>query len=306
MASTFGIQERLARIGSYPWWEVAVELGLIWVVVYIVVRFVQGTRAAGALKAVLVLFVVATLLARILGGAETFARLSYLYNQFLTVAVVGFIVIFQPELRRAVIRLGEASLFRSTPGQMQKVVEAVQAASGYLSKARFGALIVIERQSGLGVLAEGGTRIDAEVSSQLLQTIFYPGTALHDLAVVIRGTRVAAASVQLPLAEPADMPDPTFGARHRAAMGLSRECDALIVVVSEETGAIRVCEHGKLSSPLSPEQLGTELLSRLRESAREAEQAGTLAVEPAHEDATESEQAAKDEPGAATREAQRA
>ena len=87
---------------------------------------------------------------------------------------------------------------------------------------------------------------------------------------MIRGTRVAAASVQLPLAEPADMPDPTFGARHRAAVGLSRECDALVVVVSEETGAIRVCERGRLSSPLSPEQLGEDLLRRLRESAREA------------------------------------
>ncbi|MCK6477474.1 MAG: DNA integrity scanning protein DisA nucleotide-binding domain protein, partial [Phycisphaerales bacterium] len=112
----------------------------------------------------------------------------------------------------------------------------------YLSRARFGGLIVIERSVGVSGLIEGGTVINAELSSRLLQTIFFPGSALHDLAVIVKGRRVHAAGVQLPLADPTDMPDPRLGSRHRAAIGLSKECDALIVVISEETGSVRIAE----------------------------------------------------------------
>lgn len=251
------------RLGTYNGWEVLLELAIIWGAVYAITRFVQGTRAAGALKGLLVLLVLLTLVGRILSGEDTFPRLRYLYDRLLAVVAVGLIVIFAPELRRAAIRIGETPFFRSTPGQIAHLVDEVADACKYLSKARFGALMVFERQIGLQAVIEGATKVDAELSSRLLETIFYPGSALHDLAVVVRGGRIAAASVQLPLADPAEMPDPSLGSRHRAAVGISRECDAVVVIVSEETGAIRIAERGRLSSPLSLEDLKAQLSKRL-------------------------------------------
>jgi diadenylate cyclase len=210
------------------------------------------------------ILVFVTITARILGGGEAFQRLAFLYDRFLAIMAIALIVIFQPELRRALIRLGETPFFRSTPTEIAGAVDAIVEACAYLSKSRFGAIIVIERAIGLGGIVEGGTVLGAELSSRLLQTLFFPGTALHDLAVVIKGNVIHAAGVQLPLADPTDMPDPTLGSRHRAAVGLTKECDALVVVVSEETGSIRIAERGRLSEPLDSKGLHDELLRRLR------------------------------------------
>lgn len=278
-------QDLFDRFVSYPWWQVGIELAVIWLVVYVVLRFVQGTRAAGAVKGILVIFLVLTVFARIVGGSESFQRLGFLYEKFVALVALGLIVIFQPELRRALIRVGEASFFRSTPGEIAHVVDAISHACGYLSKARFGGLIVLERQAGLEELVEGGIKLEARVSSELLQTIFFPSTALHDLAVVIKGRVVDAAGVQLPLADPADMSDPTLGSRHRAAVGLTKECDALVIVVSEETGLIRIAERGRLSAGLSADELRAELLRRLRQeppahsAETAAEEAETRAIQ---------------------------
>lgn len=267
MLSLERIQGLLARLASYSPAEVLIELALIWIVVYAAVRFVQGTRAAGALKGLLFILITATVLARVLGEGQSFERLAFLYDRFLTIAAVGLLVIFQPELRRALIRLGEAPLFRWTNREIAGVADAVADACAYLSKSKFGAIIAIERQGGLAGVADGGTRLNARVTAGLLQTIFFPGTALHDLAVVISGNSVLAAGVQLPLADPSDMPSARFGSRHRAAVGLTKECDALVVVVSEETGHIRLAERGRLSDELAPEALRTELRRRLRPGA---------------------------------------
>ena len=263
-------QELLRRIGSYSPVEVLVELLIIGLIVWVVVRFVQGTRAAGALRGILVLFVflvAAAVVLRILGGQQAFPRLGYLTNGLIQVAVLALIVVFQPELRRALIRMGEAvgglSLFRRSPGEVSDTIDSIVEACGYLSLSRFGAIIAIERQIGLSGLTEGGTTLDAKVSARLLQTIFFPGTALHDLAVIVRGDQAHAAGVQLPLADPQEMPNPSFGSRHRAAVGLTKECDALAVVVSEETGRIRVAERGQLSEALTTDELGELLRKRL-------------------------------------------
>lgn len=254
------------RLGSYSALSVLFELAVIWLLVLVVVRFVEGTRAAGALKGALLLLVVATVLVQIIGGRDAFPRLVYLYERALAVVAIGLVVVFQPELRRALVRLGETSLLRGDSGGVSAVVEPIAEAATYLSRSRFGALIVIERQVGLRGLIEGGTVLDAVLSSRLLQSLFFPGTALHDLAVVIKGRVVHAAGVQLPLADPAEMPDRTLGSRHRAAVGLTKECDAVVVVVSEETGAIRLAERGRLSSPMTLDELRAELSSRLGES----------------------------------------
>lgn len=250
-------------MAAYPPWQVAVELLVIWVFVYLVARFVQGTRAAGALKGVLAVLVLLAILSRVVGQGEAFQRLSFLIDRFLALAAIALIVIFQPELRRAAVRIGEAPFLRSTPKDVQLVVDEIVKAAAYLSRQKFGAIVAIERQVGLKGVVEGGTVLNADLSARLLQTIFFPGSALHDLAVIVRGKSVYAAGAQLPLADPGDMPDPTLGSRHRAAVGLSRECDAVVVIVSEETGAIRLAERGRLSSPMSDETLREELKARL-------------------------------------------
>lgn len=259
------IQSLWHRLAAYNPVEVAIELLLIGVVVYAIVRFVRGTRAAGALKALFFILIIATLVARVAGGGETFRRLAFLYDRFLALVTIGLLVIFQPELRRALIRLGESPLFRMRSGEIATAVDAIADACAYLSKARFGAIIVVERQNALASLVEGGTVLGAELTARLLQTIFFPGTALHDLAVVVKGNVVHAAGVQLPLAEPSEMPDPTLGSRHRAAVGLTRETDALVVVVSEESGAIRIAERGELSEPMDAANLRDELIRRLHQ-----------------------------------------
>lgn len=257
------------RVVSYHVGAVAVEFIIIWAVVYAVVRFVQGTRAAGALKGLLLVMLAITIVSRLVGGGQTFPRLALLYDRFLALVAVGLIVIFQPELRRALVRLGETAFFRGTPTDIAFVVDEVAEACGYLSKAKFGAIIVIERTVGLAGLVEGGTVINADLSSRLLQSIFFPGAALHDLAVVIKGKKLYSAGVQLPLAEPAEMPNASFGSRHRAAVGLTHECDALVVVVSEETGKIRIAERGRLSDGLSKDELRDALRKRLSRSLKE-------------------------------------
>lgn len=263
MPSIERIQGLLERLGTYPPVYIAVELILIWIVVYAIVKFLEGTRAAGALKGLLIIVIVVALLSRLLGGAEIFQRLSVLYDKFLALIAVALIVIFQPELRRALVRLGEAPFFRATPKDVLYIADQVAEACKYLSRQKFGALVVIERQVGLRGAVEGGTILDARLTARLLQSIFFPGSALHDLAVIIKGKTVHAAGVQLPLADPEEMPDPELGSRHRAAVGISREADALVVVVSEETGYIRIAERGRLSPPLTADELANELRARL-------------------------------------------
>lgn len=258
---------------------VLVEFAVIFGAVYLVLRFVRDTRAAGALKGILIILLILTLGGWILGGAETFQRLAFLIDRFLGILALALVVIFQPELRRAAMRVGESAFFfRSTPSDIVQVTEAIGDASKYLSKSRFGAIIVIERSVGLEGLTEGGTRIDAVASARLLQSIFFPGTALHDLAVIVKGRVIHAAGVQLPMADPLEMEDRSLGARHRAAVGLTKECDALVVVVSEESGLIRLAERGRLSTPIERDELADRLRERLRRE-RPSEGESTAAEE---------------------------
>ncbi|MBX3388277.1 MAG: diadenylate cyclase CdaA [Phycisphaeraceae bacterium] len=261
------LNDLFTRLSAYSALVVAFELAIIWVCVYAIVRFVQGTRAAGALKGLLLIGIVAGIAARVLGGAEVFQRIGLLYDRLLAFLAIGLVVIFQPELRRALVRLGETPFFKSSPKEIALVIDEICEACKNLSRARFGAIIVIERSIAVAGAVEGGTPMNAELSARLLQTIFFPGSALHDLAVVVKGKKIAAAGVQLPLAEPDEMPDKRLGSRHRAAVGVSKECDALVVVVSEESGQIRIAERGRLSVMSNSEELEIELKKRLNPQA---------------------------------------
>lgn len=253
----FGFFQLLQRLQGYmrtePY-QVIIELVIIWIVVYFIVRFLRGTRGARVIKGVAVLLIIATLTIQVLGRENAFERLNYLYNNFLGFVSLMLVIVFQPELRRALMRLGEARLFKQGGLRKARVIEEVLGAMEYLSRNKIGALIALERQVGLKGIVEVGTRIDAEVSKELLNTIFWPGSALHDMGVVVEGDRVVAAGVQFPLADGDQLPQ-ELGSRHRAALGLSQEADALVLVVSEETGTISVAERGELTRGLTVEQL---------------------------------------------------
>jgi diadenylate cyclase len=170
------------------------------------------------------------------------------------VASIGIIVVFQPELRRALMRLGETRLFRSWSSQVSEEIEQLVEAATFCSKRKIGALIAIERDVGLGGIADSGTRINADLSAALLNTIFWPNSPLHDLGVVISQGKVAYAGVQFPLAEEGTL-ERELGSRHRAAVGLSNESDAVVLVVSEETGDVSIAERGVLMRKLTPDAL---------------------------------------------------
>lgn len=258
------LSQLLLRLRTYDWWVILIEMAVIWSIVYLIVRFLRGTRGAGVLKGLAFVLTIVVFATSLMRGGEIFARLNVLFEDFLApVAILAVFLIFQPELRRALTRLGEARLFGGAQQlRRARVIEELLGAVEYLSKNKIGALIAIERQVGLGGIIEAGIRLDAEVSRELLRTLFWPGSALHDLGVVVRGDRIIAAGVQFPLADGEGISQ-ELGSRHRSAIGLSQEADGLILVVSEETGIISVAEHGALTRGLDIESLRTVLVRAL-------------------------------------------
>jgi diadenylate cyclase len=251
-----------SRIRQYPLWIVLLELLLIGVVVHLVVEFLRGTRGARLIKGAALFLIIAYVV--ILLGGEKLARVEFLYSRLLVLATFALVVVFQPELRRALIRLGEARFFRTTGSPLRPTVDAICRCVEYCSKNSIGALIAIERDVGLGGLGETGTILNANLTPELLNTIFWPGSMLHDMGVVVRNGKLSAAGVQFPLAESESGElAPELGSRHRAALGLSQETDALIVVVSEETGTISVAEDGRLVRNLTVEGLESLLMEGL-------------------------------------------
>jgi len=267
-----GISTYLGRVSQYSLIVVAVELVLIGVLVWWITRFLRGTRGARLIKGVALLlvgvYVVIRLLPRNLGDTVLgWERLEFLYGKFLLFAFVAALVAFQPELRRALIQIGQAKFFRGRRGEVEKLVDALVDSAGYLSRNKIGAVVAVERSVGLGALAETGTRLNAEVAAGLLNTIFYPGSALHDMGVVIAAGRVTAAGCQFPLAESEEV-DPSLGSRHRAALGLAQESDAAVLVVSEETGRVSLACEGQLYLGLEPDNLREMLLGLLEPDRR--------------------------------------
>jgi diadenylate cyclase len=254
------IHNYFSRIATYKWWIILLELLLIGVVVHSVIEFLRGTRGARLIKGTALFLFVAYLIIQL--GGEQLRRIEYLYSRLLLFATFAIVVVFQPELRRALIRLGEARLFRPAGNPVRPTVEAICRTASYCSKNQIGALVAIERDVGLGGLVENGTVLNANLSPELLNTIFWPGSMLHDMGAVVRAGKLAAAGVQFPLAESGDV-SPELGARHRAALGLSQETDAVVVVVSEENGTITVAENGRLIRNLTTEGLESLLIELL-------------------------------------------
>ncbi|MHC4096829.1 MAG: diadenylate cyclase CdaA [Planctomycetota bacterium] len=253
------------RVAGYEWWRVVIELFLIGLVVYWVVDFLEGTRGERLFRSVIFILIAGVLILNLVAEQLRFERLEYLYRFFLIGVLVVAVAAFQPEIRRALIRIGQPRFWASSSQQLVKTVEEMVTALTELSAARTGAIIVIEKRVALGEFIETGVRVDARVTSELLKTIFYPGTALHDMAVIIRGDRVVAARVQLPLAEAGSIDGVELGSRHRAAIGITAGSDAACLVVSEETGVITLARKGKLTRNISESQLRKHLTSTMAE-----------------------------------------
>ena len=255
----------LSRLGRYDWWVVAIELILIGLVVYWVVDFLEGTRGERLFRGVLFILFAGVLILNLIGEQFGFERLQYLYKGFLVVVLIIAVAAFQPEIRRVLIRIGQPRFLTGSSQQLALTVEEIIEAMTQLSAARIGAIVVIEKKVALGEFIETGIRIDGRVSAELLRTIFRPGTALHDMAVMIRGDKIVAARVQLPLAEAGSVGGVELGSRHRAALGIALGSDAVCLVVSEETGIISIAQDGSLTRNVGQEQLRRELTSTMEE-----------------------------------------
>ncbi len=249
-------------IGTVPSLTVSslVDILLVALIFYSLLRMFQGTQAVSLLRGILVVVLVATV------AASRLTAFNWLVRNALPMILVAIPVIFQPELRRALERLGRtgALIGRTTrENAAQQVLFEIILAIETLARERTGALLVLEGDTGLEEYIESGERIDARVSARLLTTIFFQGTPLHDGAVVIRGDQVVAAGCLLPLTS-RTLADSSLGTRHRAAAGITEQNDALAVVVSEETGIISVARNGRLVRRLDGQRLRRVLESFYR------------------------------------------
>ena len=248
---------------SYDLIPMLAELFLICFVVYTVIRFLGGTGGEKLFRGIL--FVVLGFWAiRLLADQLhlDLERIDWLFKYFLLIVILVAMIAFQPEIRRGLMQLGQTRFSRNAAPEMENVLEQVVDVAARLSHAKTGALIAFEREVGLSDLITTGTRLNAVVSAELLHTIFWSGSPLHDMGLIIRRDKLAAAGVQFPLAEHGEY-DRLLGSRHRAAIGLSKETDAVIVVISEETGQIGLAVDGKLTRFLTLEQLRRQLFELL-------------------------------------------
>lgn len=235
------------------------DLAIVIYIVAIVFKNLKSTRAMQLIKGIIVLLVI--------NGISAIFSLNILHTLLSFVMDYGIllaIVVFQPELRKALEQVGNAN-FRKwielDETEITCIPEVVKAA-GEMSRTKTGMLVVFEKETSLGEIAHTGVSLNSEVSTELLINIFIPDTPLHDGAVIIKDNRIEAASCILPLTDKASL-DRIFGTRHRAAIGVSEVADAIAVVVSEETGTISIAVDGKILRDLTPEQLEKELKKRL-------------------------------------------
>jgi diadenylate cyclase len=251
------LEDVLWVLSTIEWLNV-VDILLVAIVFYLLLSLAQGTQAVQLLRGVVLVILVTFLASRIL----PFTGFNWLLENSLPALLIAVPVIFQPELRRALERLGRTGgllLWRQREEVIEREVDEVARAASQLAAERHGALIVFERETGLQEYIETGVPFNADVKAELLRTIFHPNTPLHDKAVIIRNGQIVAASSLLPVTH-----NPQYsglGTRHRAAIGLTEESDALVVIVSEETGMISVAYNGRIVRRLDVNRLRNVLLA---------------------------------------------
>ncbi len=228
-------------------WRSAIEIAILTVVIYYSYLYFRGTRGAKVLTGLALIFLTFTLLSQLL-QLEVLNALIRSLTAFLAFALV---VIFQPEVRRALAALGSHHVF-SSASQSRETIEILAETAFELSNRQFGALIALERDTDIGMFADSGVSINCDLSPELIITIFQPKTPLHDGGLIIREDRIISAGCVFPVSQREDL-DRNLGLRHRAALGLTEESDAITIVVSEETGIISICHHGVVERRFDPE-----------------------------------------------------
>lgn len=251
-------------------WRPALEVMILTVGIYHVFRFVRGTRGAPVVTGFLVVLLTSVLVAYLLN----LKVLQWILGAFSAFFAVAVVVIFQPELRRMLAELGNLPLF-ATASEQRENIEVVIQTCERLADVRIGALIAIEQSIQVQEAVESGIVVDCEATPEMLETIFFPNNAIHDGGVIIKGDRIAYAACIFPLTQRQDL-NKSLGTRHRAAIGLSEETDAVIVVVSEETGAISHAYRGQLVRGVTLEELRAFLTSVIVRNAKSRNWLGTV------------------------------
>ncbi len=245
-------------------WKLFLEVGILWFVFYRILLFLKDTKAVYVIRGIFVLVVAFFLFQKL--GLDT---LNWILTKIFAISIIGLMIIFQPELRQGLTKLGQQPLlytgFREE--EIESIIKEVVSGVNLLAKKKIGALIAIQREIGLKNYIESGVIMDAQISSELIQSIFEPGAALHDGGVIITMDKVAAAGCLFPLSESPDI-DKSLGMRHRAGVGLSEETDSLVIIVSEETGRISLAVNGKVTTGLKKEDLITILKGLLKKNKR--------------------------------------
>ncbi|EOL46667.1 TIGR00159 family protein [Enterococcus phoeniculicola] len=234
------------------------DILVVWFLVYKLIQLVRGTKAVQLLKGV-AMFILIQILADVIG----LHTLSWLMSQVITYGVIATIVIFQPEVRRGLEHLGRSSFFKPPKkGQREdeRMILSFDKAIQYMSRRKIGALITIQRNTGLDEYIETGIALDADITGELLINIFIPNTPLHDGAVIVKNGKIAVACAYLPLSESMLIPK-EYGTRHRAAVGVSEVSDAVTIIVSEETGDVSITLNNELIPALTQEEY-LEILKR--------------------------------------------
>jgi diadenylate cyclase len=260
------LTERLTQLYESVDFRDLVEIAILALTCYAILRLLGKTRGSGVVRGLALITIGLFLVAQVIIASLDLAELGKIFDYLLTTVVVGLMIIFQPELRRGLLVLGRYPMLRylmpdNSPPLADKLAETGIA----LSRDCVGALIALQRELTLVQQIETGQRIDAEVSPALIRTIFTPRSPLHDGAIIIRNGRIAAAACQLPLSQPPEG-GTHMGMRHRAALGLSEETDAVVVVVSEETGRISIAAGGRLEA-VAREHLARRLTALLSSSS---------------------------------------
>lgn len=228
-------------------WTSGVEILILTVVLYYVYTYLRGTRGARILIGLAVIFITVTLISQLLN----LVVIGFLLRSFSVFLAIALVVIFQPELRQALTELGSHRFFTSSLEKRETLEELTDCVFEMAGKG-VGALIAIQRDISLAPFAETGVTVDCEFSKELVLTIFQPKTVLHDGALIIINDKIRAAGCIFPLTQREDL-DRNLGLRHRAALGISEESDAAVVVVSEETGAVSICHKGEIERNLGVE-----------------------------------------------------
>jgi diadenylate cyclase len=252
-------------------WTSGIEIAILAVVIYYIYSYLKGTHGARILIGLALVFLTLTFVSQLL-NLEVIGWLLRSISVFLALALV---IIFQPELRRALTELGSHRFFTSA-FEERETIEDITDTVFELSSKGFGALIAIERDINLKAFVETGVPIDAKFTKELVLTIFHPKTVLHDGGVVVSGDRIVAAACIFPLTQREDL-DRDLGLRHRAGLGLGEESDALTLVVSEETGQVSICHGGRIERNLSVEKFRHRLAKLLFQEKYESDPAEPLA-----------------------------